>query len=105
MKCRHTRNARNPLPEFWEELRIGNNVIVGVSNEEREANPDEEYFIAKIVEKARKLEEDGTYSAVLYRKNDWIVSVCWYNFAPTKQNRLGDRFYTKGLIQWIPLLS
>ena len=51
-------------------MRIGNNVVVRVSKEERSEHPDEEYFIAKIVEKARKLEDGGAYSAVLYRKND-----------------------------------
>jgi len=69
----HSKNASSPLPEFCEELRIRINVISMVSNEERAANPNEEYFIAKIVEKVRKLEEDGTYSIVLYHKNDWIV--------------------------------
>ena len=78
------------------------NVIVRVSHEEKEANTDEEYFAAKIEEKARKLEESGTYSAVSYNKNDWIVFVRWYTFEPTKRNRRGDRFYKKGFAQWIP---
>ena len=28
---------------------------------------------------------------------DWIVSVQWYEFVPTKTNRRGDRFYKKAL--------
>ena len=36
-------------------------------------NPNEEYFAAKITEKAIKLEEAGTYNALQFRKNDWIV--------------------------------
>ena len=47
-----------------------------------------------------KLEESGTYSAVPYQKNDWIVFVRWYCFA--KVNPRGDKFYTKGYAQWIP---
>ena len=101
-EARHTRNARNPLPEFCEGLNVGDNIIVRVSNEEKAANPDEEYFVAKIEEKAVKLEEAGVYSAVQFKKNDWIVFVRWYEFVATKQNRRGDRFYKKGFAQWIP---
>ena len=42
------------------------------------------------------------YSAVPYKKGDWIVSVCWYEFVSSKQNRVKDRFYKKGFSQWIP---
>ena len=100
--ARHTRGARNPLPEFCKELKVSQNIVVRVSNEEKDESPDENYFVAKVEEKAIKLEEGGTYSAVLYRKNDWIVSVQWYVFIPTKTNRRGDRFYKKGFAQWIP---
>jgi len=81
---------------------IGQNVIVRVSNEEQADNPDEEYFVAKIEEKAKQLEEEGTYSAVLFKKNDWIIFVRWYIFVSSKTNRLGDGFYTKDFAQWIP---
>ena len=37
-----------------------------------------------------------------FKKNDWIVSVNWYIFAPTKTNEEGDRFYRKGYSGWIP---
>ena len=53
-------------------------------------------------EKAIKLEESGTYSAIPFKKNDWIVSVQWYEFVSTMNNRRGDRFYKKGFAQWIP---
>ena len=66
LASRHTRGARNPLPEFCQELKVGQNIIVRVSNDEKDDNPDEEYFVAKIQEKARKLEEAGTYSAVFF---------------------------------------
>jgi hypothetical protein len=101
-EARHTRNARNPLPEFCRGLKVGENVIVRVSAEERALNPNEEYFVAKIEEKAKQLEEGGVHSAVQYQKNDWIVSVRWYAFVPTKTNRVEDRFYTRGFSQWIP---
>jgi hypothetical protein len=101
--ARHTRNARNPLPEFSEGLEIGEDVIVRISNEEREDNPNEEYFVARIEERAIKLEASGTYSSVMYRKGDWIVSVCWYVF--DKVNEAGDRLYHKGLTQYIPCNS
>ena len=51
-KACHNRNARNPLPEFCSSLNIGNNIIVRVANKEREKNPDEDYFFAKIEEGA-----------------------------------------------------
>ena len=66
----HTQNARNPLPEFCEGLSVGKTIIVRVSNEERADNLDEEYLVANIEEEATLLEEDGTYSAVPYQKND-----------------------------------
>ena len=65
-------------------------------------NPDEDYFVVRIVEGAKQLEESETYSAVKFKKNDWIISVQWYNFEPSKKNRRGDRFYTRGDEQWIP---
>ena len=68
MEERHTWNARNPLPEFCEGLIVGENIVVRVSNEEKEDNPDEEYFVAKVKEKAIKLEEAGTYSAIPFKK-------------------------------------
>ena len=46
-KSRHTRNARNPLPEFCTGLKVGSNVVVRIAEEEREMNPDEEYFVDK----------------------------------------------------------
>ena len=74
--ARHTRNARNPLPGFCASLSVGKNIIVRVSNEEREQNLDEDYFVAKIEKRAVELDEAGVYSAVPFRKNDWIVYVC-----------------------------
>ena len=73
-----------------------------MSNEEKEDNPDEEYVVAKIKEKARKLEEAGTYSALQFKENNWIVFVQWYEFVSTMKNRRGDRLYKKGFAQWIP---
>ena len=94
----HNRNARNPLHEFCDALSVGDNVIVRVSKEEEDDNPDENYFVAKIEEIALRLGEAGTYSAVPFKKNDWIVYVCWYEFVPTKNDRNGDRFYKKGFL-------
>ena len=99
---RQTRNSRNPLPEFCRNLKLGENVVVRVSNGEREDNPNENYFVAKIEEKAKQLSEAGTYSAVHFKKNDWIVFVRWFIFVPSKTNRRNDRFYSKGYPQWIP---
>ena len=101
MEERHTRNARIPLPDFCEGLSVGENMIVRVSNNEKEDNPDEEYFVAKIKEKAIKLEEAGTYSAIPFKKNDWNVSVQWYEFVSIMNNKRGDRFYKKVFSQWI----
>ena len=101
-EARQTRNARNPLPEFCEALTVGKDIIVRVSNDEKDDNPDEDYFVARIEEKAIKLEADGLYSAVPYKKNDWIIFVRWFNFVPSYKNRRGDRGYSKGSAQWIP---
>ena len=68
MEQRHTQNARNPLREFCK------------------------YFVAKIQEKAIKLEEAGTYSALQFKGNDWIMFVQWYECVSTTKNRRGDRF-------------
>lgn len=79
-ESRHTQIARNPLPEFCNNLKVGDNIVVRVAEEEQELNPNEHYFVARIVEKAKQLEEAETYSAVNFKKNDWIVSVQWYIF-------------------------
>ena len=34
-EARHTRNARNPLPDFFTQLKAGDNIIVRLANEER----------------------------------------------------------------------
>ena len=103
--ARHTRNNRNPLPEFCMSLNVGMNVIVRISKEEKDDYLDEDYFVAKIERRAIKLDEAGVYSAVPFKKNDWIVYVRWYNFVPSKQNNAGDRFYSRGSEQWIPCNS
>ena len=101
-EARHTRNARNPLPEFCQQIAVRDNIIVRQAEEERLENPGEEWFVAKVEEKPRKLDEAGVYAAVHYSKGDWIVFVRWYVFDASKKNDDGDRFYTKGGLQWIP---
>ena len=86
-------------------LNVGMNVIVRISKEEKDDYLDEDYFVAKIERMATKLDEAGVYSAVPFKKNDWIVYVRWYNFVPSKQNNAGDRFYSRGSEQWIPCNS
>ena len=97
--ARHTWNARNPLPELCEESSVGDNIIVWVSKEEKADNPDKGYCVAKIEEKAMKLEEIGSCRAIQFKTNDWIVFVRWYEFVLTKKNRRGNRFYKKGFAQ------
>ena len=104
-ESRHTRNARNPLPEYCMGLKVGSNVVVRIAEEEREMNPDEEYFVAKIEERAKKIDKDEIYSAVEFKKGDWIVKIRWYIFCPSMTNRRGDRFYKKGDLQWIGCAS
>lgn len=101
-EARHTRNARNPLPEFCESIAVGENIVVRQATEERLENPNEAWFLAKVEEKPKKLEEAGVYAAVHYSKGDWIVFVRWYEFDASKKNDDGDRFYKKGASQWIP---
>ena len=48
---------------------------IEASQEERNLNLNEDYFVAKIERKAKKLDEAGMYSAQPYQKNDWIVYV------------------------------
>ena len=47
----YTQNAR-------KRLSLGKNIIVQVCNEERADNPDEDYFVGKVEEKAMKVEEN-----------------------------------------------
>ena len=68
-------------------------------------NPDEEYFVAKIEERAKKIDKDAIYSAVEFKKGDWIVKIRWYVFCPSMTNRRGNRFYKKGDLQWIGCAS
>ena len=105
-EARYIRNTKNPLPEFYNNLNIRGNIIVQASNEDREENVDEEYYVAKIEQCALKLEKAGVYSSVLFQKNDWIVFVHWCVFVPSTQDETtGDRFYSKGGTQWIPCNS
>ena len=78
------------------------NVVVRQAAEERLENPEEAWFVAKLEEKPKKLEEAGVYAAVNYNKGDWIVFVRWYEFDASKVDGSGDRFYKKGPSQWIP---
>ena len=94
-ESRHTRNARNLLPEYFTGLRGGSNVVVQIAEEKQEMNPDEEYFVAKIEERAKKIDKDEIYRAVEFKTGDWIVKFRWYVFCPSMTNRRGDRFYKK----------
>ena len=49
------------------------NIIGRVSEEEREENLDEDYFVAKLEKSAFKLDEAGVFSAVPFQKNHFIV--------------------------------
>ena len=49
-------------------MKVGENVIVRVANEERLLNPDEEYFVAKIEQDVLQLNEAGTSSTVAFKK-------------------------------------
>ena len=73
-----------------------------MENEENLLNPDEEYLCAKIEQDALQINEARSYSTVVFKNNDWLISVHWYLFAPTKTNGGGDRFYRKGCSGWIP---
>lgn len=88
------------MPEFCEGLAVGKDIVC-VSDDKQGDNPGKDYFVARIEERARKLEKDGMYSAVPYNKNDWIMFVRWYVYQPSYKNRRGDRGYTKGSAQWI----
>ena len=72
-ESRHTRTARNPLPEYCVGLKVSSNVVVRMATEGQEINPAEEYFVAKIEEKANKRDKDEACSAVEFKKSDWIV--------------------------------
>ena len=54
-ESRNTRNTRNLLPEYCTGLKVGSNVVVQIVEEKCEMNPDEEYFVAKIEERAKKI--------------------------------------------------
>ena len=73
-----------------------------MAEEERLENPGEEWFVVRAEEKLRTLKEAGVYAVVHYSKGDWIVFVCWYMVDASNKNDIGDRFCTKGALQWIP---
>ena len=54
-ESRHTRTARNPLPEYCMGLKVSKHVVVRIAEEEQEMNPGEEYFVAKVEEKAKQM--------------------------------------------------
>ena len=74
-ESRHIRYAHNLLPEYCTGLKVGSNVVVRIAEDEREMNSDEEYFVAKIEERAKKIDKDEIYSAVEFKKGDWIVKI------------------------------
>ena len=53
--------------------------------------PAEEYFVAKIEERVKKIDWDEIYSAVEFKKGEWIVKIRWYVFCPSVTNWHGDR--------------
>ena len=73
-----------------------------IADEERKINPYKEYCVVKNQSQEKKIDEAGVYSAVQYKKGDWIVKISWYEFSPYKTNRVEDRFYKNGESQWIP---
>ena len=87
MEERHTRNTRTPLQNFCKGLSVGENIIVWVSDNKKKDNPDKECVVKR---EGNKLEEAGTYSAIPFKKNAWIVSVQWYEFVSTMNNRKGE---------------
>ena len=72
-ESQHTKTARNPLPGYCMGLKVSSNVVVRMATEGQEINPAEEYFVAKIEEKANKRDKDEACSAVEFKKSDWIV--------------------------------
>ena len=71
-------------------MNIRRNVIVQVSNDDREEHVDEEYYIAKIEWRALKLDKAGVYSSVLFQKNDWMfLCVSMSLFLQSRMKLLG----------------
>ena len=91
----HTINARNPIPELSAGLKRCDNAVPRIAEEEKETNPDEDYFVAMIEAKAKKIDKAQFYSTHEFRKGDWIVKIRWYVFCPLKTNRHDNRFYKK----------
>ena len=59
-------------------------------------NPDDEYFVARIKKRAKKIDKYGFYNAVKFKKGDWIVKIRWYVMCPSVTNRRDNRFHKKG---------
>ena len=66
----HTRNVRNPLPEFYTGLKRGDNSVARIADKEKEIDPDEDYGVAVIEAKAKKIGKDGFYSTQEFKKGD-----------------------------------
>ena len=90
-EARVTRGVVKPLADFAPSLSAGQNVILRVHRSDRANNPDEPYFLARVLEKAKFLEVPGTYCAARFYKNDWIVKIRWYSLDSIECN--GDRVY------------
>ena len=82
--------------ECWR----GHNCLVAEWRER--SQPRKRIFLAKIKEKAIKLEETGTYSALWSKGSYWFVFVQWYDFVSTMKNRRRDKCYKIEFPQLIP---
>ena len=94
-----TRGRAKTLAEHSRGLAVGDNVIARIHPDERLINPDEEYFVARVVGEAIKLDAPGFYSTQQYFKNDWIVKIQWYELNSVEAN--GDRIYSRGNAQFL----
>ena len=82
------------LEDFCERLKKGDNVVVRIAREDRGKNPDENYFIARLLEKPHQLQKGGTDGTNRFNAGWYVAQIQWYNFFKCDQR--GSRFYKLG---------
>ena len=92
-------STRRTAANIAEELTVGRDVVLRMHPDERRLNPDDEYFLGRVEEPARKLDAPVCYSTNSFQKNDWIVKIRWYELISVEAN--GDRMYKKGQVQFL----
>ena len=79
------------MEDFCNRLKRGDNVIVRIHPTEKNSYPDDDYFVAHLLEKTHKLTEGGVYGTNHFQAGWYVAKIKWYDRKETEEN--GDRWY------------